>query len=129
MDIQLFNTFNFVRKGDIESVKNLLDTGTDPNLRNMCGASLLSLAIDYYHFEIAKLLLEYGADPNLPTQDNVTPLMRASNTCHFETIKLLIDCGACPDVKSDAGFTVFDFKGGEFVVSIILEKEHKIILK
>ena len=49
------------RDGNIETVKRLLDYGTDPNHVNENGETALSLSILRYRHEVVAVLLDYGA--------------------------------------------------------------------
>lgn len=51
-------------KGDLETVRKLLEAGADPNAANKYGATPLINATNKGHFEVVKLLVENGADVN-----------------------------------------------------------------
>ncbi len=86
-------------KGDINSVKALLDRGTDPNEKGGGGvlndSNALSAASFNGHTDIVKLLLDRGADIN-KSHGNMgwTALSSAAYKGHTDTVKLLIDRGA-----------------------------------
>lgn len=62
---------------DLDEIKRLLETGTDPNVRNESGETLLRTAIDYssqlpatpeervFGRKLLPLLIEYGANPTM----------------------------------------------------------------
>ena len=54
---------NSNKDSSIETVKLLLDNGTNVNLVNKTGYSALKATLIYNDIETAKLLLEHGADP------------------------------------------------------------------
>ncbi|MFM8813098.1 MAG: ankyrin repeat domain-containing protein, partial [Methylophilaceae bacterium] len=51
-------------KGDAKSVKAILDTGANPNLRDIDGLTALMYATRKDKVEVVQLLLSKGADPN-----------------------------------------------------------------
>lgn len=85
--------------GDSESVRLLLKSGADPNLRNEAGATALMWAAD--DLEKARLLLERGADPNIFSDDGITALMIAAGRFGSgPVVKALLDHGAKASAKS-----------------------------
>ena len=84
---------------DAESVRLLLDTGADPNLRNEAGATALMWAVN--DLEKTRLLLDRGADVNARSEDSRTALLIAAGRVGSrEVVKLLLDRGADIKVKS-----------------------------
>lgn len=53
------------KRGDINTVKNLLRNGIDPNTQNKYGSTALMWAVVNGYSDICKLLIKYDADPNL----------------------------------------------------------------
>jgi ankyrin repeat protein len=85
--------------GEAETVRLLLKSGGDPNLRNEAGATALMWAID--DPEITRALLEKGADPNARSSYGVTPLIIAAGRFGSSAVvRLLLDHGADPSAKS-----------------------------
>lgn len=86
-------------KGDIDSVKALLDSGTDVNEKGGGGvlndSNALSIASMQGHTAVVKLLLDRGANINT-AHGNMgwTALSAAAYKGHTDTVKLLIDKGA-----------------------------------
>jgi hypothetical protein len=92
--------------GDIQRVRELLDSGADPNLRdNRFGVTALIMAWGYT--EIVRLLLEKGADPNLRDNLGTTALMMAALEGETETVRLLLENGADPNLIDKDGDTAF----------------------
>ena len=54
--------FDYIRTGDIESIKNYIDYGYDLNIKNIHGDSPLIHAARYNRRENVEILLDYGAD-------------------------------------------------------------------
>lgn len=78
----------------IETVKDLLKHGADPNIQDEHGLTPLMRAVNYNHIENVKDLLKHGADPNIQDQHGLTPLMRALCYNHIENVKILLKHGA-----------------------------------
>ncbi len=91
--------------GDLDSVRQLLKMGADPNIQNEAGATALMWATD--NLEMVSLLVEHGADVNAKSSDSRTPLLIASGRYGAApVVKLLLDHGANPSVHSPALFDV-----------------------
>jgi hypothetical protein len=83
------------RKGDVASVKNLLDQGANVNSRSAYGTTPLFLACDGGDVELIKLLLDRGADVNVQdTFYHATALSLAMQKDRVDIIKMLLDRGA-----------------------------------
>jgi ankyrin repeat protein len=91
---------------DAATLRELLDTGADPNVRNDAGATALMWAAP--DVEKARVLIEHGADVNAKSDDARTPLLIAAGAPgSVPTVKLLVDRGAKVNVKAPfiAGYT------------------------
>jgi len=85
--------------GDVESVRLLLDSGADPNVKNDEGATPLMWAAN--DLEKTRLLLDRGADVNARSADSRTALLIAAGRFGSrEVVKLLLDRGAKINVRS-----------------------------
>ena len=85
--------------GDLAAVKQLLDGGGDPNIKNDAGAAALTWAVT--DLEKTRLLVDRGADVNTRSEDHRTPLLIASGlTGAAPVVKLLLDHGANVNVKA-----------------------------
>jgi hypothetical protein len=89
------------RKGDLATVRKLLDEGVDVNTKFRYNATALSYAADRGFADIVKLLIERGADVNIrDTFYNATPLTwaagpaQARTPTHAECVRLLLIAGA-----------------------------------
>jgi hypothetical protein len=89
------------RKGDVPTVKKLLDEGVDVDTKFRYGATALSYACDRGNLDVVKILLERGADVNVKdTFYGATPLTWAASPAmartphHPEIVKLLLEHGA-----------------------------------
>ena len=110
--------------GDFDSVRLLLDSGADPNVRNDAGATALMWAAD--DLEKARLLLDRGADANARSDDGRTPLIIAAGQFGSgPLVKLLLDHSADPSSKSPTGQTPLSQAaraGDEAVLRMLIER-------
>ncbi|AFJ03173.1 Ankyrin [Methylophaga frappieri] len=97
--------FDIVRQGDFGQLQILIDSGVDPDSQDADGASLLMLASQLGHTDIATLLLEKGADLHATGEDGKTPLMYAAMFNQVATINILLLSGADAYAKSADGLT------------------------
>jgi ankyrin repeat protein len=88
------NLHQAVINGDIDQIKSQLSAGTDVNLKNRMGWTLLETAIYNRKTEIIQLLLEKGADVNARDNRGRTPLHFAVETGQKDVIEQLIAKGA-----------------------------------
>ncbi len=78
------------RKGDLPTVKKMIDKGADVNSQE---GMALSLAAENGHADVVALLLARGAKVNIKKPSNI-PLNLASANGHRNIVKLLLDKGA-----------------------------------
>jgi ankyrin repeat protein len=75
--------FNAVTAGDIETVKQLLETtGLDVSLKDSEGMTPLHFATDRGHLEVVQALLQHGAIVDSLNSDGQTPIMIAITCEH-----------------------------------------------
>jgi ankyrin repeat protein len=113
--------------GDATAVKQLVDAGADPNVRNEAGATALMWAV--HDVEKARLLIERGADVNAKSDDGRTPLMIAAGVSGGSSlVKLLLDRGASVNVSAPGliGETTplaeAAYAGDEATVRLLIER-------
>jgi ankyrin repeat protein len=113
--------------GDVDSVRQLLKMGADPNVQNEAGATALMWATE--NLEIVTELVEHGADVNAKSRDSRTPLLIASGrNGAAPVVKLLLDHGANPSAHSPAFFDVMTplaeaaYAGDETVLRMLLAR-------
>ena len=93
---------------NVETVRQLLQNGTDPNLVYNTNTALTYAARDGFT-EIARLLIDRGADVNWIDGEGVTPLILASFKGHLELTQLLLDHGADVTVSDQWNRTALDY--------------------
>ena len=94
--------------GEVETVRSLLQNGTDPNLVYHTNTALTYAARDGFT-DIARVLIAAGADINWIDGEGVTPLILASFKNHIALVQLLLDHGANTDVTDQWDRTALDY--------------------
>jgi ankyrin repeat protein len=102
-----------VRRGETETLRGLLERGSDPDATDARGWTPLIAAARYGNPEIVALLLEYGASPVKTNPNGTTPLMYAK-TASFASgnsavMTLLLDAGADINAVDKRGLTILDY--------------------
>ena len=95
--------------GDIERVKSEIAAGVDINSKYTAGWTLLHIAINKKHTEIAQLLIEKGADVNIRDNQGRTPVHLAVETGQKAIVEALIAKGAdlnVMDTRADNALTL-----------------------
>jgi len=117
--------FQLARGGDAGRLKDLLEHGLVPNIRDGRGNSLLMLASYNGNFEAARVLLEHGGDPQLANDSGQIPLAGSAFKGDTEMTRLLIEHGAdgnarMPDGKTPLMFAAM-FNRTE-IIDLLLER-------
>jgi ankyrin repeat protein len=85
--------------GDLDTVRQLLDAGTDPNATDEHGSGTLLT----FHPEVVRYLLSHGADPNIQTNETGSPVLAGLTFGdHLECVRHLLEAGADPNRACDA---------------------------
>ncbi|NER81566.1 MAG: ankyrin repeat domain-containing protein [Leptolyngbya sp. SIO1D8] len=109
--------------GDVEIVRSLLQSGTDPNLVYHTNTALTYAARDGFT-EIARALIEAGADVNWIDGEGVTPLILAAFKGHLEIAELLLAHEADTTVRDQWDRTALDYalrRGEEDAIAQLLQ--------
>ena len=85
-----------VKAGDIQTVRTLIKSGTDVNVRSGDGATPLLWAASGSRLEIARALLAAGAAVDVANEFGVSPLLHASRIGDTAMVELLLQKGANP---------------------------------
>jgi ankyrin repeat protein len=110
--------------GDLATVKEFLDKGTDVNARTGGEKTPLLLAVQRRHGELVKLLLAKGADPNAKDNDQRTSLHFAAMDANREIIEILLANRADIHARDYQGKTPLLWVGTDSkeVVEVLLAK-------
>ncbi len=101
--------FQLARAGDAERLKEFLEIGLAPNIRDGKGNSLLMLASYNGNFVAARVLLEHGGDPELANDSGQIPLAGCAFKGDTEMARLLIENGADVNAPMPDGKTALMF--------------------
>lgn len=105
-------TFPFIeaaRNYPLALLKELIEYGADPLVRNPTGVTALLVAVKPGNAEMVSFLIKIGLDVN----DNKnrwgdTPLHRAAEYTDSDLLRLLVEIGADPNIKNNEGETPLD---------------------
>ena len=83
--------------GDLDKVKEMIESGADPNSVDASGMGTLL----NFHPKVTKYLLQKGADPDIQRNENILPVLIGVAGFNTECVRLMLDAGANPNIKSD----------------------------
>jgi len=101
--------FQLARVGDTARLKDLLEHGLVPNIRDGKGNSLLMLASYNGNHDAVRVLLEHGGDPELANDSGQIPLAGSAFKGDTEMARLLINHGANVNARMSNGKTALMF--------------------
>ncbi|XP_068185282.1 BRCA1-associated RING domain protein 1 isoform X2 [Antennarius striatus] len=104
-------------KGDVEAVKELLEKGADPNLKDHAGWTPLHEACNLGHLAVVEVLVSRGALLNTPGYENDSPLHDAVRNGHTAIVKLLLELGASQNVLN-----LYGKRPADYAVSLEMQK-------
>ena len=90
------------KKGDVATIKHLLDTGTDANGYDSEGVTALMRAAEAGHTNVVEVLLKHGANVNLRDKTRgMTALMVSAAEGHTRVVERLLAAKAEVNAKDD----------------------------
>ena len=110
-------------QGQVEPLKQLLNSGVDVNSRLGDGSTALHWAVLHDQGEAVAVLLEAGADPALLNRNGISPLFLAVQNGNDQIVSSLFKAGADPNTLSESGETILmtaAYTGKPDVVSLLL---------
>jgi ankyrin repeat protein len=102
-DMQLIE---FVKQGDHNGLRTLLDEKKDVNVTQPDGSTSLAWAVYNDDLVAMDLLIKAGANPDLANEYGVTPLSLACSNRNPAAVERLLDAGANPNATLWTGETV-----------------------
>ena len=99
------NLVKAAARGDLNSVKKLIECGANPDANDKKGYTALIWAIDKAHDETALFLIEHGANVNRADNYGYTPLIWAADRGRENGARLLIERGADLNSTDNGGKT------------------------
>ena len=94
-DLTAEDLWTAARRGELQRVKQAVESGVDVNAKTTYGATALSFAADRGHSEVADYLLSQRADPNVKDSFyNATPITWATMRDQYDIMKALVIAGA-----------------------------------
>ena len=94
-----------VRDGNVERVREWIQSGGKVNKINKYGLTPLMEAALSDQVAVVKFLLDSGADIDKANKNGVTALMEATEYSHVAVVKLLLEQGADPNKATSGGDT------------------------
>jgi CubicO group peptidase (beta-lactamase class C family) len=95
-------------QGDIDTVRQHIEAGSELNERDAYGSTPLVVAITFGKAEVAQALLGAGADPETRNNDGSAPLQIAAFLGHTEIVRALLDAGTDRHSRNIVGSTAYD---------------------
>jgi ankyrin repeat protein len=118
-----------VADGDIDQVKSEISAGADVNSKDgRTGWTLLHIAVNKKHAEIAKLLIDKGADVNIKDPRGRGPIHLAVEKGQKDIVEALIEKGAdinAMDGRADNALTLARKKNQKEITDLLLKNGAK----
>lgn len=94
-----------VKRGEIDSVRQMLADGADANAKSFWGSPLLAIAASKDNLDMVKLLLDAGAKPNTTDAFGETALTQAAMNGNAEMVETLLKGGAYQNFRGSGNHT------------------------
>ena len=129
---QAIALYKAVSKGDKSMTKVLLQSGVNPNVSDMSGASTLYRSVARGDSSIVKLLIEHPIDPNIITTTGDFPLYRAVSRGDSSVVRYLLMLSIDVNAKNAKGKTPLVKavqKGDSSIVKMLLDRDADISIE
>lgn len=110
---------------DIVAFEKLAASGSDLNLKNQYGDTMMHIAAANDYIEILNILLKYGADFDLVNNNNDTPAFLAAMNNNVQAFEILIGAGASPHMYGEFVLICIE-QGYKYVTKLLLQYNTKI---
>jgi ankyrin repeat protein len=104
----VLNFHRLIKRGDIDGLRALVDSGADVNVRGPNGATPLMSAAVEGNVATIEFLLARGADVCATDVSGVSALAWASSEGKWRAVQALLEAGAPVNVRPD-GLTLLEF--------------------
>ncbi len=101
-------------QGDIEAIRQHIESGSDLNAKDAYGSTPLIVAATFGKTEVAKALIAAGADLDMKNRDGGTALHAAAFLCRSEIVEALLEHGADKYLRDGFGNTPFETVSASF---------------
>jgi hypothetical protein len=101
-----------VAGGDLDTVRRVLDAGSDPDVLEPNGATPLIVAAMFGHTDLVGMLAERKATLDVQDKGVATALHVAALFGHPDAITALLTAGAATDIPNRDGYTPLDLVRG-----------------
>ena len=93
-DSNLHSLIKAIKRGDVDSIHSLIESGTDIDAHNEQGLTPLCIAAMSSNTQVLKVLIDAGADVNKPSLHGFAPLSCAVRAKRKKASALLLEAGA-----------------------------------
>ncbi len=132
--LEIIKNQSFSGKRLIGMCEFYLKNGSNPNVFDKDGQSLLCLGVLKGNLPLVQLLLKYSANPNssFPSQSNRTAVFYAVINNQKPFVRVLLESGANPNMKDSSGNTILDYAtsmGAKDMIILLLQYGAEITAK
>lgn len=106
-------------EGEIDIVRDLLDSGVNINLKNNDGNNALWFACFGNYLDIMELLINAGIDLDNQNDNGVTVLMYAASAGKTDALNLLLEAGANPHLRNLDDFRAIEFSSTIEILNLL----------
>lgn len=94
--------------GNLESVKEHINYGSDLNERDIFGSTPLIIAATFGNYDVVSALIDAGVELNAKNNEGSTALFTAAFFGRKDIVKILLDNGANKTIRNNSGANALD---------------------